>query len=90
MTKISDDALQGGATARALGPEDALIAWLLGLPDGVDPARAAAVALGAAPGREREWETPAGSRLRALLQEIAETPAGALSTPSGRRGRLRC
>jgi hypothetical protein len=69
-----------GATA-----EEAVLSWLISLPDGVDPARAAA-GLGELPhftaGAEGEAD-----RLTRLLREIAAWPAERLPTArrSGRR-----
>ncbi len=49
--------------AELLTPEDAFIAWLIGLPDGSNPAEAALAALKDMP--------PGHARLRALLAEAA-------------------
>lgn len=79
MAEIEDPPARSGA----LGPEGALIAWLVGLPDGLDPARAAQIALAAAPGRGAE--SPQCRRFRALLAEVGRTPLGTLTAPARRR-----
>jgi hypothetical protein len=72
----------------AFFPEDcaetALLAWLIGLPDGVDPARAARFALAAM--QPTAEDGPRESRLRVLLAKVGETPAAALPRPARRRG----
>jgi hypothetical protein len=71
--------------------EDALLAWLVTLPDGVDPARAASelgtVAPFATPDEAEGGET---GRLRALLAEIARHPAGRLPPATRRRRQPFC
>lgn len=65
--------------------EDAVLSWLMTLPDAMDPARAAAV-LGQMPlfAQADQGET---GRLATLLREIAQYPAEKLA--SGRRRRPR-
>lgn len=75
---------RGEAAARPLdGPEGALIAWLLGLPDGVDAASAARSVLAALPAPQ--GESAGASRLRALLTQVGDCPAEALPAPARRR-----
>jgi hypothetical protein len=69
------------------GAEAALLSWLIGLPDGVDPARAARFALAAM--RPADEDCPRQSRLRALLAEVGGTPAAALPRPVRRRSARR-
>ncbi|WP_420724500.1 hypothetical protein [Hwanghaeella sp. LZ110] len=65
--------------------EDAVLSWLITLPDAMDPARAAAI-LGRMPlfAQADQGET---GRLATLLREIAQYPAERLA--SGRRRRPR-
>ncbi len=78
--------LRFGPRAPALeSAEGALIAWLVGLPHGADPARAALAALAAMPAVETE--TAWGAHLRALLAEVAQTRVESL--PPHRRRRRR-
>ncbi|MDF1747808.1 MAG: hypothetical protein P1V34_02930 [Alphaproteobacteria bacterium] len=65
--------------------EDAILSWLITLPDAMDPARAAAV-LGRMPPFAQADHGETG-RLATLLREIAQYPAEKLS--AGRRRRTR-
>lgn len=61
--------------------EDALLGWLIALPDGVDPADAAREL---SDHRMFRGTGPEGGRLRALLREVAAHPAHSLSRRRGR------
>lgn len=69
-----------GATA-----EEALLSWLVSLPTGVDPARAAKCLGELPPFADQDAGEPA--RLTSLLREVATWPANRLPTArrSGRR-----
>lgn len=64
--------------------EDAVLSWLITLPDGIDPAHAAA-AIGRLPDVPNAIDGEA-ARLTALLKQIAAYPATRL--PPSRRRRL--
>ncbi len=74
---IDEDARRGD------GAEGALLAWLIGLPDGVDPTRAALIALAAMP--PSEGDEPPHGRLRALLARVSQFPAELLAPLRRRR-----
>ena len=90
MRDLTDQRRRRGAISCQLDcPEGALLAWLIGLPDGVDPARAAPTALATAP--PSEWDGPRQNRWRALLAEVSRSPADTLPMPPRRRrAGLRC
>lgn len=66
--------------------EEALLAWLVTLPEGIDPAHAASELGTVAPfvGKERRMGCEA-ERLCALLEEIALYPSDRLAPPTRRR-----
>ena len=85
-----DTASRPRRAAAAFRPECAeaeLLAWLIGLPDGVDPARAALSALAAM--RAVDEDCPRQSRLRVLLAEVSQYPAVALAKVGRRRSAAR-
>ena len=74
------------ARSRIIGsPEEALIAWLIALPEGVEPARAARIALDGIARSEIEASVP--TRLRELLLEVSRYRAIHYHGPIGRRRR---
>lgn len=84
MRSLIDERRRSAAIPPPLDcPEGALLAWLIGLPDGVDPARAALAALATAP--LSEWDGPRQRRLRALLVEVSRNPGDRLPMPTRRR-----
>lgn len=78
--------LDAAAEAAPASAEDAIIAWLVRLPDGVDPAHAAAAVLRAY--GPRAPDDPLTRRILARMAEIRDYPQDRLARlPRTRRGR---
>jgi hypothetical protein len=74
------------ARSRTIGsPEEVLVAWLVALPEGLDPAHAAQIAIDRIARSKIEANVP--TRLRELLLEVARCPADRCPAPIGRRRR---
>lgn len=69
-----------GCIDPAVPPEDLLLDWLIGLPDGLDPAEAARRLITA-----DGAETPRNDRLLVLLAEVAQWPLRRLARLGGAR-----
>jgi hypothetical protein len=82
----ADRAIDYEAYLRMIGsPEEVLVAWMMALPEGVDPARAARIALDGIAGSQIEANVP--TRLRDLLLEVTRYRAVHYPAPIGRRRR---
>ena len=68
--------------------EDAVLSWLITLPQGIDPARAAAKLGTLPPFAGVDPGTGEAGRLTALLREIARYPAEKLAASGRRRLRI--
>jgi len=82
-----EGALAGPVLRRPQGgsPEELLLAWLIALPEGVDPARAARIALDGM--ATSKIESRVQARLRDLLLEVACHQAIHCPAPIGRQRR---
>ena len=75
----------GGYLQMIASPEEALIAWLVALPEGLDPAHAARVVLARIAGSTSEAKV--SIRLRELLLEVTRCSVNRCPAPMGRRRR---